>query len=69
MKDSCILVDKATKKSPAIVPSWWYRGPGGMVEEWETRVSEEEIIRRQKRWQSIPEKAQKTRMLKPSDQN
>ena len=59
------MVDKTTKKSPTILPSWWHRGPAGMVEEWETRVSQEEITRRQKRRQSVTAKIRNTQAEKP----
>ncbi len=48
------MVDHISKRLPTITPTWWHRGPSGLVEEWETRVSEEEITRRQDRWRSDP---------------
>ena len=46
------MVEQAPKRTPKTLPTWWNRGPAGRVEEWETRVSEEEITRRQDRWRS-----------------
>ncbi len=45
------MVEQPTKKpQPKNLPTWWNRGPLGLVEEWENRVSDEEITRRQDRW-------------------
>ncbi len=46
------MVEQPAKPTPTILPTWWLRGPSGLVEEWENRVSEEEITRRQDRWRS-----------------
>lgn len=46
------MVEQPTKPLPTSLPTWWLRGPSGLVEEWETRVSEEEINRRQNRWRT-----------------
>ena len=48
------MVEQPPKLLPKILPTWWHRGPSGQVEEWETRVSEEEITRRQDRSRSTP---------------
>ncbi|MEX2494276.1 MAG: hypothetical protein WD425_21260 [Nitrospirales bacterium] len=48
------MVEQPVKRSPSNLPTWWHRGPSGLVEEWETRVPEEEITRRQDRWRSTP---------------
>jgi hypothetical protein len=58
------MVKQAAKPLPTIIPTWWNRGPSGQVEEWETRVSEEEIIRRQDR--SRPSPSQKAQPRKAS---
>lgn len=58
------MVKKADKPSVTTLPTWWNRGPSGQVEEWETRVSEEEITRRQDRWK--PSSSQSTRAHKAS---
>ena len=63
------MVNKAAKKTPKTLPTWWDRGPAGMVEEWETRVSQEEITRRQKRWQSISGKTPKDRVEESQSHN
>ncbi len=59
------MVEHTTKKSPTLLPSWWHRGPAGLVEEWETRVSQEEITRRQKRRQSGSGKSRNTQAERP----
>ena len=59
------MVDQAPKRIPKILSTWWNRGPAGRVEEWETRVSEDEISRRQNRWRSAP--TTKTEPPKPSN--
>ena len=46
------MVKQSAQPVPTNLPTWWHRGPSGLVEEWETRVSEEEINRRQDRWKS-----------------
>ncbi len=61
------MVEQPTKPSPTSLPTWWHRGPSGLVEEWETRVSSEEIIRRQDRWRSTASRTTKPR--KPSTPN
>jgi hypothetical protein len=43
------MVEQSAKPEPKNISTWWHRGPSGLVEEWETRVSEEEITRRQDR--------------------
>jgi hypothetical protein len=48
------MVEQPVKRTPANLPTWWHRGPSGLVEEWETRVPEEEITRRQDRWRTTP---------------
>lgn len=48
------MVEQPVKPSPTNLPTWWHRGPSGLVEEWETRVPEEEITRRQDRWRTTP---------------
>lgn len=48
------MVEQPAKPLPKVLPTWWHRGPSGQVEEWETRVSEEEITRRQDQWRSTP---------------
>ena len=55
------MVEQPAKRAPTILPTWWNRGPSGAVEEWETRVSEEEITRRQDRRRSAPSPKTKTR--------
>ena len=54
------MVEQQAKPSPTILPTWWNRGPSGQVEEWETRVSEEEITRRQDRWRAYPSESTQT---------
>ncbi len=46
------MVEQSAKPKPTNLPTWWHRRPSEPVEEWETRVSEEEIRRRQDRWRS-----------------
>ena len=58
------MVEQAAKPSLTTLPTWWNRGPSGQVEEWETRVSEEEITRRQDR--SRPSPSQKAQPRKAS---
>ncbi len=43
------MLEQPAKSSPTILPTWWNRGPSGQVEEWESRVSEEEITHRKDR--------------------
>jgi len=59
------MVEQPTKPTPSILPTWWDRTPSGPVEEWETRVPEEEITRRQDRWRS-PLPATTTSPRKPT---
>jgi len=60
------MVERPTKSPPKILSTWWHRGPSGLVEEWETRVSEEEITRRQDRWRTTPStKAKPRKSSKP----
>ncbi len=54
------MVKQPTKPSPTSLPTWWHRGPSGLVEEWETRVSAEEITRRQDRWRSTSSRPTKS---------
>ncbi len=58
------MVEQPTKPLPTSLPTWWHRGQSGLVEEWETRVSVEEITRRQDRWRSTSSRISKPR--KPS---
>lgn len=55
------MVEQPAKPLPTILPTWWNRGESGRVEEWETRVSEEEITRRQDRWRSASSRNAKSR--------
>ncbi len=48
------MVEQPAKRKTKNLSTWWDRGPSGPVEEWETRVPEEEIARRQNRWRSTP---------------
>ena len=48
------MVEQPAKPEPKTLSTWWDRGPSGPIEEWETRVPEEEITRRQNRWKSTP---------------
>ncbi|MDH5562947.1 MAG: hypothetical protein OEY91_04890 [Nitrospirota bacterium] len=62
------MVEQPVKRAPANLPTWWHRGPSGLVEEWETRVPEEEITKRQDRWRPTPSKnanPQKATTAKP----
>ena len=60
------MVEQSAKPEPKNISTWWHRGPSGLVEEWETRVSEEEINRRQDRWRSASSKNAKSRKTKTS---
>lgn len=60
------MVEQPAKPAPKNISTWWHRGPSGLVEEWETRVSEEEITRRQDRWRSTPAINAKSRKTKTS---
>ena len=62
------MVEQSAKPEPKNICTWWHRGPSGLVEEWETRVSEEEITRRQDRrrsTQSTNAKSRKTSTPRP----
>lgn len=60
------MVEQPSKPTPKTLPTWWDRGPSGPVEEWENRVSEEEINRRQDRWRSTQPSNPKPRKSKKS---
>ena len=44
---------KRLPKKTTFLSTWGDRGPSGQVEEWETRVPEEEISRRQEKWKGL----------------
>ena len=49
----CIGMVNRLPKKITFLSTWWDRGPSGQVEEWETRVPEEEISRRQEKWKGL----------------
>jgi hypothetical protein len=60
------MVEQPAKPAPKNISTWWHRGPSGLVEEWETRISEEEITRRQDRRRSTQSTNAKSRKISTS---
>ncbi len=60
------MVEQPAKPAVKNIPTWWHRRPSEQVEEWETRVPDEEISRRQGRWRPSPSPTPDHTSRKPS---